>query len=94
MGGRVVRGVLGILVNILFAVAILLAVRLVVVFFGQLASQGWAEAVVSVTNYVTIPAGFGSIKTPYGGFFDVNAAISVVAVLGVETVLSAIRDRV
>jgi len=94
MGGRVVRGVLSICVNILLVVAVFLAIRIVVVFFGQLASQGWSQAVVSVTNYAVIPAGFGNIKTPYGGSFDVNAAISVVAVLFVEMVLSAVRDRV
>jgi len=94
MGGRVVRGVLGVLVNVLLVVAALLAVRVAVVFFGQLASQGWAQAVISATNYVVIPAGVSSIKTPYAGYFDVNAAISVAVVLVVETVLSAIRDRV
>jgi hypothetical protein len=94
MNGRVSRGVLGILVNALLVVAILLAGRLVVEFFGQLKVQGWAQALILVTNYMVIPLGFSGIKTPYGGTFDVNAAVTAVIVLVAETVLSAIRDRV
>ena len=93
MGGRVVRGVLAVLVNVLLVVAAFLAIRVVVVFFGQLASQGWAQAVTSATNYVVIPAGVSGVKTPYAGYFDVNAAISAAVVLVVETLLSAVRDR-
>jgi uncharacterized membrane protein YkvA (DUF1232 family) len=74
-------------------VAVLLAARLVVVFFGGLSSQGWAQAIVSITNYLVIPFGIHPIKTPYGGYFDVNAAATVVIILVAETFLSTVRDR-
>jgi hypothetical protein len=79
--------------NILIVVAIALTVRLVVVFFGQLAAQGWGETVVALTNPVVIPFGVDAIKTPYGGVFEVNAALTIVALLAIEWILSGVRSR-
>jgi uncharacterized protein YggT (Ycf19 family) len=79
--------------NILIVVSIALTVRLVVMFFGQLAAQGWGETVVALTSPVVIPFGVAAIKTPYGGVFDVNAALTIVALLAIEWILSGVRSR-
>jgi hypothetical protein len=87
------RGVLTVVMNVLVFVAILLTIRLVVMFFGQIASQEWAKTVVSVTDLVVVPFGIDAIKTPYGGVFDANAALTILLVLVIEWVLSLIRGR-
>ncbi len=87
------RTILTIAMDILVAIAIALTVRLVVEFFGQLASQAWGEAIIALTGPLTLPLGIDSIKTPYGGVFDVNAAISIVLYLVAEWVLSVVRSR-
>lgn len=79
--------------NVLILVAILLTVRLVVMFFGQIASLEWTKTYVSVTNLLVIPFGIEAIKTPYGGVFDANAALTILLLLVVEWVLSLARGR-
>ncbi|PKQ15998.1 MAG: hypothetical protein CVT67_06750 [Actinobacteria bacterium HGW-Actinobacteria-7] len=88
-----VRTVFTIIMDILVAMAIAVTIRLVIEFFGQLASQSWGEAIIALTKPVTIPLGIEAIKTPYGGFFDVNAGVSVVLFLVAEWVLSVVRSR-
>lgn len=88
-----VRSVLTILMDILIVVAIAETLRLVVRFFGQLAAQGWGEVVIAFTNPVTLQLGAEAIKTPYGGVFDVNAAVTVVILLVAEWALSVARSR-
>jgi hypothetical protein len=63
------------------------------VFFGQLAAQEWGKIVVALTNPLIIPFGVAAIKTPYGGSFEVNTALTVMVVLLVEWGLSGIRAR-
>jgi uncharacterized membrane protein (DUF2068 family) len=87
------RTVLTIVMDVLVAVAIALTVRLVIEFFGQLASQSWAEAIIALTNPLVLPLGVDDIKTPYGGVFDVEAAISIVVYLVAEWLLSVVRSR-
>lgn len=87
------RTLLTIIMDILVVIAVALTIRLVVLFFGQLASQGWAEAVVALTDPLVIPLGIEPIKTPYGGVFDAEAGITVVVLLVLEWVLSVIRSR-
>lgn len=87
------RSVLTVVMDLLIVVAIADTLRLVVRFFGQVASTGWGEAIVALTNPVTIPFGFEAIKTPYGGVFDVDAAATIVVLLLIEWVLSVVRSR-
>jgi uncharacterized protein YggT (Ycf19 family) len=87
------RTLITIVMDILVVIAIALTVRLVVLFFGQLAAQGWAQTVIALTKPLVIPFGVSAIKTPYGGVFDVNAALTVVVVLGIEWLLSGVRAR-
>jgi hypothetical protein len=79
--------------DLFVVVAIALTIRLCVVFFGQLAAQGWGKAVVALTSPLLIPFGVAPIKTPYGGAFEVITALTIVVVLLVEWVLSGIRNR-
>ncbi len=85
--------VLTVIMDVLVAVAIAVTIRLAVEFFGQLASQSWGEAIIALTGPLTIPFGVDSIKTPYGGIFDVNAAGTIVLILIIEWVLSVARSR-
>jgi len=88
-----VRTVLTIVMDALVLLAIAETVRLVVQFFGALANSALGKAIIALTNPITIPFGIESIKTPYGGSFEVNAALTVVAFLLVEWVLSIVRSR-
>ena len=93
MSSKPLGTVLGILVNLLIAVAVLLTLRLAVEFFGQLAAHEWGKAIVAFTRPLVIPLGFDSIKTPYGGVFDVTAALTILVVLVVEWILEGVRTR-
>lgn len=93
MSSKPVRTFIAIVMNVLVIVAIALTVRMVVVFFGQLSALGWGATVKALTAPLIVPFGVAAIKTPYGGSFDVNAALTVVVVLGIEWVLSGIRSR-
>ena len=93
MSSRGLRGLLTVVMDVLVFMAIALTVRLVVLFFGQLSSAGWAQAVITFTNWFTIPFAAPNIKTPYGGVFEVNAALTIAVLLAGEWVLSSVRDR-
>lgn len=88
-----IRTLLTIVMNVLVAVAIALTVRLVVVFFGTVAIQPWAKTVAAITELLVLPFGIADIKTPYGGYFDVNAALSIIVFLIAEWIASVIRAR-
>jgi uncharacterized protein YggT (Ycf19 family) len=87
------RTIITIVMDILIACAVVLTLRLGVRFFGQLAAQSWGKAIVAFTSPLLIPLGVHAIKTPYGGVFDVNAAIMICLLLLVEWILSGIRGR-
>lgn len=98
MANKSVRTFLTVLMDVLIVVAVALTVRMVIMFFGQLAAQSWGSAIVALTSIVTMPFGDwfsfeALIKTPYGGVFDVDAALTVVTVLVLEWVLSVVRAR-
>jgi hypothetical protein len=79
--------------DLFVVVAIALTARLCIVFFGQLAAQGWGKTVIALTSPLVIPFGVSAIKTPYGGAFEVITALTIAVVLLVEWVLSGIRVR-
>lgn len=88
------RSAITIVMDVFVVVAVAQTLRLVVRFFGQLSSQQWGQTVVSVTNWFTMPFGVDAIRTPYGGVFDIDAALTIVALLAIEWVLSILRARV
>jgi hypothetical protein len=87
------RTIITVLMDILIVCAIAVTARLGVKFFGQLASQGWGKALIAMTNPLVIPFGFHAIKTPYGGVFEVSAALMIGVYLAIEWVLAGIRSR-
>lgn len=93
MSSKPARTITTFIMNILIAIAIVLTARLVVEFFGQLAAQQWGKTLVALSSALVIPFGIEGIKTPYGGVFDVNAALTVLVVLGAEWLLSGVRSR-
>jgi hypothetical protein len=93
MGGRAIRSLLTVIIDVVIIAAVALAIRLAVLFSGQISSQGWAQAYDAVTRHFVIPFGAHSITTPYHGVFDVNCAFSVLALIAVEWGLSLVRDR-
>ena len=93
MSSKPLRTLLTVVMNLLIIVAIALTARLIVMFFGVIAAQEWAKTIVSVTSLLVIPFGIEPIKTPYGGVFDANAALTILVVLIAEWVLSLARGR-
>jgi hypothetical protein len=93
VNSRPVRTLITIVMDLFVVVAIALTARLCIVFFGQLAAQGWGKTVVALTSPLVVPFGVAAVKTPYGGRFEVNVALTIVVVLVVEWVLSGIRAR-
>lgn len=90
---KVVRTILTILMDVLIALAIALAMRLVVSFFGTLAAKDWGEMVLAITKPLTIPFGIEAFKTPYGGVFDVDVALTIGVLVVGEWMLGIARDR-
>ena len=93
MKSRPVRTLITIIMDLFVVVAIALTIRLVVVFFGQLAAQSWGKTVIALTSPLVIPFGVTAIKTPYGGSFQVVTALTILVVLLIEWLLSGIRNR-
>lgn len=87
------RTVLTIIMDALVVIAMVEVFRMIVLFFGQLSSQAWAQALVTLSDPLTIPFGIEDISTQYAGVFDMNAAVSVVALLMAEWALSIVRPR-
>jgi len=87
------RTILNIAANVVLLLAIALIARVVIAFFGVLAATDLGSVVVELTEYVTPPLGVTSPRTPYGGVFDSDAAITAVALLLIEWILSVVRWR-
>ena len=93
MGGKAVRTLLTVVIDILIVLAIALAFRQVAVFSGRIAHLCWAQALNALTGKLVIPFGVAAIKTPYGGVFDVDNALTVIVLVAAEWILSSVRDR-
>ena len=91
---RALYTVLTIVMNLLIACAVTVTLRLLVEFFGQLAHADWGKAVIAYASPLVIPFGAHPVKTPYGGFFDLNAALTIGVYLLLEWVISSVRSRV
>lgn len=93
MSARPLRPIFTVIMNLLVIFAVVDTGRIAISFFGALSATAWGGALVRVTAYSVMPFGVASIKTPYGGQFDVNAAITVVVLLLLEWMLSVARNR-
>ncbi len=94
MAANPVRSFVTVLMNLLVLLAVLVTVTIIIQFFGALASQTWGRAIVTLLGGLsTLPLGIEAVKTPYGGVFDADAALTVVGLLLIEWALSALRTR-
>jgi len=93
VNSRPARVMMSIAMDVLIVCAIAVTLRIGVRFFGQFANQGWGRAVIGLTALVVLPFGLHAVRTPYGGVFDVSAALTVAAYLVVEWVLARTRSR-
>ena len=93
MSTRPARVVVTIIMDALIACAVLVALRIAVRFSGQFAAHHWGKVFVEFTSFLVIPFGFHAIRTPYGGVFDVSAALMVVVYLLIEWVVAGINSR-
>lgn len=91
MAARPVRTFLLVIMDIVFALAVVLVLRLVVEFFGALSAQAWARTLLRITAPAVIRFGVKGVTTPYGGAFDVGVALTVLVLLGVEWALGVAR---
>ena len=88
-----VRVILVVAMNVAFALAIALAIRLGVAFFGGISSSWVGELVIHLTDPLVLPFGIEAIKTPYGGVFDVDAALTIGVLLIAEWLLALVPSR-
>ena len=77
--------------DLLVVVAIVVLAHLVIVFFRQVAVDPWAHFLSGYSAYVVAPIGLSPVPTPYGGVFDVNAALTVMLVLVAQLVVGSVR---
>ena len=83
-----------VLMDLLVAVAVVALAHVVVSFFAVLSSSSWGVPLLRLTRYAVLPLGVAPIATPYGGRFDLDASITVLALLGIEWVLGLVRRNV
>jgi hypothetical protein len=88
------RAVLTFLMNALFAVALVLVARILVRYFGVLASLWVSEVFVAFSDVFVIPVGLPDVHTLWGGVFDLDAAFTVGVVLVAEWGLGVWRSRI
>lgn len=93
MAAKGVHAVLSLLVWALMLVLVVLSVRQLIVFFGQVSSQEWARAVKMIANPLVMPFGQTDVRSPYGGKFDVDNALTIGIVLMAEWGLSRMKDH-
>lgn len=93
MRSKAAHTVLTVLMDLLVLLAVVLAGGLVVRFFGALSGLPLAEAVDGLARRLALPLGIPGIKSPYGGTFDVDMAVTILAALFAEWALAGIRRR-
>jgi hypothetical protein len=80
--------------DVLLVLAILVAVRLTIGFFGPLAATTVGAWYLGVTHALVPPiAGAWAVRTPYGGVFSVDAGIVIVVLLVAEWLLATVAAR-
>jgi len=89
--GSAARTIVTLLMDVLVAVAVMAVAHLVVAFFGSMSGSEWGKGLLGITRLFVLPLGITPVPTPYGGIFDVNAAATVMGLLGVEWALGLVR---
>lgn len=93
MAAKPINTVLTIVMNLLIIVAVVVVARLVVLFFGELATSDIGKAVATLSAPLVLPLGLDPVKTPYGGIFELNALVSVFVMMVAEWVLGMVRHQ-
>ncbi len=88
------RTLVTVFMDIVIVVAVIELLRVVIAFFGALSSASWGEVALRLTTPLVIPFGIEDITTPYGGVFEVDAVVTIIALLALEWVLSIVRKQV
>ena len=92
--GSAARTGVTVLMDLFVAVAVVSLTHLVISFFGAASSTTWGAALLRLTRYAVLPLGVSGVATPYSGVFDANAALTVLALLGLEWALGLVRRNV
>lgn len=87
------RTILLIVMNLLIVLAVVVTAALVIGFFGTLAAQTWGQAVLKIADAISLPTGIAPIKTPYGGVFSIDYALTIAALLLGEWIIGSLRGR-
>lgn len=90
---RTTRLAITAIMNVVLALALVLLARVIVEFFGAIATAGPARTFVMIVEPLVLPFELTSPRTPYGGVFDTDAALTVVLLVLMEWGLSAVRLR-
>lgn len=77
--------------NVLFVIAVALLLRVLVRYFGVLSSSTPGEAILTLTAPLVVPFGIHSVRSLYGGVFEINATVTMVLVLLGEWFMSMLR---
>lgn len=78
-------------IDVLFVIALALLVRLFMSFFEPLMATSLYRPLIGLTNPLVLPLGIARIATPFKGFFEVNAAVTILAIMVVEYLLAVVR---
>jgi hypothetical protein len=87
------RTVLTIVMDVLVLIALVLTAGIVATFFGAIKSTAVGGGLADILRAVTPGLGLPEWSTPHGGAFSGDSAVTVVALLGIEWVLSMLRRR-
>ena len=90
---RSLRFAVMVVMNVFWVIALLLTARVLVEYFGGLAATAGGQGLLRVTDVFVLPVGIPAPRTPYGGVYDVEAAVTIVVVLLLEWMLSIVRSR-
>jgi len=84
---------LTVIINLLIILAGVMVIVTTVRFFGALSAHPAGQIIVELGSIITIPFGINLIKTPFGGVFDANTALTAGSLLLAEWVVSGLRNR-
>jgi hypothetical protein len=77
--------------DVIVVVAVAGIAHLTVSFFSSMSGAAWGKGLLGLTRLAVVPIGLAPVATPYGGVFDMNAMVTVLALLGIEWVLGLVR---
>lgn len=88
------RTLLSVVMDLLIIVAVVLVLRILVEFFGALTAQPWSDGFLRLTNALVLPLDLPDHTNEYGGFFDMDATVTILGTLLLEWVTGITRRSV